>query len=72
MQAYNTAYRNVYIEICTEMSDTDALFVYVSVYKNAIQIQVMLHDPAGLLQAILLDDQMYRKMRFSSHRQGLW
>lgn len=58
------------MEIYTKMSNADALFAYVSNLKNAIQTQIMLHNPANLIQTILygLTDSM---IWFSNHHKGL-
>lgn len=42
VQAYSTAFRDVWMEIRTELSDADALFHYLNGLKEQVQGHVML------------------------------
>lgn len=54
IQAYNTAFWNVYMEIYTKMSDAilcdaNTVFIYVYRLKDADQMQVIMYNPTYLL-----------------------
>lgn len=58
------------MDIYNKMSNVSALFAYLSRFKDSIRMQVILHDPTNLLQAMFLAEQIDSTMKFAGNHQN--